>query len=91
MRTPVPLGAFAFLLVALAAPLIVQGLTSAPASAEATAPATPVPVTPHNFIRAETDLFFRRAVQDDAFAKLRHSPENAFDRQARRRADEPRK
>ena len=33
----------------------------------------PLPVTVHNFIRAETDLYFRKAAIDDsAFGKLRH-------------------
>lgn len=42
-----------------------------PADAQRGAEATPVNV--HNFIRAETDLYFRKAAIDDgAFGKLRH-------------------
>jgi para-nitrobenzyl esterase len=34
---------------------------------------TPMPVTVHNFVRAETDLYFRKtAVDDGAFGQLRH-------------------
>jgi para-nitrobenzyl esterase len=40
--------------------------------------AKPVPVNVHNFIRAETDLYFRKAAVDDgAFGKLRHRREMA--------------
>lgn len=42
-----------------------------PAAAQSGAKATPVNV--HNFIRAETDLYFRKAaIEDGAFGKLRH-------------------
>lgn len=35
--------------------------------------AKPVPVNVHNFVRAETDLYFRKtAIDDGAFGKLRH-------------------
>jgi para-nitrobenzyl esterase len=38
----------------------------------------PTPVNVHNFIRAETDLYFRKAAVDDgAFGKLRHRREMA--------------
>jgi para-nitrobenzyl esterase len=40
--------------------------------------AKPVQVNVHNFIRAETDLYFRKAAVDDgAFGKLRHRREMA--------------
>lgn len=43
-----------------------------PAAAQTGAKA-PTPVNVHNFIRAETDLYFRKAAIDDgAFGKLRH-------------------
>jgi hypothetical protein len=39
---------------------------------------TPTPVTVHNFIRAESDLYFRKtAVDDGAFGRLRHRREMA--------------
>ena len=40
--------------------------------------AKPTPVNVHNFVRAETDLYFRKtAVDDGAFGKLRHRREMA--------------
>jgi len=52
-------------------------LAAAPAQAPAQE-ANPVPVNVHNFIRAETDLYFRKAAMDDgAFGKLRHRREMA--------------
>ena len=40
--------------------------------------AAPIPVNVHNFVRAETDLYFRKAAVDDgAFGKLRHRREMA--------------
>lgn len=40
--------------------------------------AMPIPVNVHNFVRAETDLYFRKAAIDDgAFGKLRHRREMA--------------
>lgn len=47
-------------------------LSAGPAVAEGRAKA-PMPVNVHNFVRAETDLYFRKAAVDDgAFGKLRH-------------------
>ena len=40
-----------------------------------TALADPVPVNVSNFVRAETDMYFTKAVQDNAFGKLRHRRE----------------
>jgi hypothetical protein len=40
--------------------------------------AAPIPVNVHNFVRAETDLYFRKAAVDDgAFGRLRHRREMA--------------
>jgi len=42
------------------------------ATQEATAQASPLTVTLDSFIRAETDMYFGRAVADGGFGKLRH-------------------
>jgi para-nitrobenzyl esterase len=52
--------------------VLVLLLLVSPAAAQSGAKA-PTPVNVHNFIRAETDLYFRKAAIDDgAFGKLRH-------------------
>ena len=57
-----------FSLVFLAA----AGTATTRAAAQTTAD-NPTPVTVHNFVRAETDLYFTKAAVDDgAFGKLRH-------------------
>src|SRR5689334_11129831 len=51
---------------------IVLGVSALPFASAALAE-TATPVTAHNFVRAETDLYFRKAALDDgAFGKLRH-------------------
>jgi len=47
--------------------------------AEATTPASSgaIPVTPDNFVRAESDLYFRNIVKDGGFGKLLHHREPA--------------
>lgn len=56
--------------VALLLPLLLLLVGAAAAQSGSNAP---TPVNVHNFIRAETDLYFRKAAIDDgAFGKLRH-------------------
>ncbi|WP_178121001.1 DUF1254 domain-containing protein [Pseudomonas sp. ADAK13] len=44
--------------------------------------AAPIGVTPDNFVRAESDLYFSRVVRDGGFAKFKHSREfPAIDKQ----------
>ncbi|WFU77453.1 DUF1254 domain-containing protein [Bradyrhizobium sp. CIAT3101] len=44
---------------------------------------SPVPVTPHNFARAESDMYFSRFVKDGSFGKFVHTREPApIDKQA---------
>jgi hypothetical protein len=40
---------------------------------EATSTKGPIPVTVHNFVRAETDMYFAKSVADGAFGKLVHN------------------
>jgi para-nitrobenzyl esterase len=61
--------------IVLAGAAIIMAPTpsSIPAGAQSVAKDEPVAVTIHNFVRAETDLYFRKAAIDDgAFGKLRH-------------------
>jgi hypothetical protein len=58
---------------AAALALALQVLLSAPASAQAGDSTKPIPVNVHNFVRAESDLYFAKtAINDGAFGKLRH-------------------
>ena len=51
-------------------PIVVGAIGFGPAAAQAD---KPTPVNVHNFVRAETDLYFAKAAIDDgAFGKLRH-------------------
>ena len=36
---------------------------------------SPIPVTPHNFVRAETDMYFGKFVKDGALGKFVHTRE----------------
>lgn len=55
-------------------PILLLALTTTLALAqEKTAPTTePIRVTPDNFVRAETDLYFSTALKDDSFGRLTH-------------------
>lgn len=70
------LGAQAVLLVALVLPFMAHGQ---PASVSA----APILVTPDNFVRAETDLYFGGIVRDGGFGRFNHVREPApVDRQS---------
>lgn len=50
-------------------------LTFAAAAAAQTPSGKPVPVSPDNFVRAETDLYFGNTVKDGGFGKFKHNRE----------------
>jgi len=53
--------------------LIASGAANMPAAAQQSRTGNPIPVNAHNFIRAESDLYFgKAALGDGAFGKLRH-------------------
>ena len=65
-------------------------LTMAMLAAQAWAAENPVPVTPDNFPRAESDLFFSGVVKDGGLRQVHASARADADREADRDPDEPR-